>query len=393
MKALTALILACLAVSVIVALPVKAIIEPSVGVKEGDWIEYNVNITGNPPAVHRNVTSMRLEVLQVAETAFSANVTVRYANGTSDNSIWQFNFTEGNTGGWIIIPANLSPGDAFYDAYSKADKNITIQNQEQKTVLGASRIVTYGNDSYRQKQWDKATGVFVGSSEVFKNWSAYVIIAATNLWSPQIEGVDQAMFYGVVSASALVVLIVSSAILIRSRRKILLSPFQRKVTAAALLTALLVIIGAIAIIPLNESQVPLGFREINLIMQSLWTALVIVSMWFRRKGNYLVHGILMLVVVSITVVSFSAVLVMSPPGSDSMQTYFSSLFNLVAFIGHAVLSIPAIAFGVWLVALWRPRSTSFPSKSKKAAQLTTVFWVLSYVVGVLDFLVRTGALV
>jgi uncharacterized membrane protein YozB (DUF420 family) len=78
---------------------------------------------------------------------------------------------------------------------------------------------------------------------------------------------------------------------------------------------------------------------------------------------------------------------------EYMQTYFSSPFNLAAFIGHAVLSIPAIAFGLWLVALWRPRSTSFPSKSKKAAQLTAVFWVLSYMLGVLDFLVRTNFLV
>ena len=126
-------------------------------------------------------------------------------------------------------------------------------------------------------------------------------------------------------------------------------------------------------------------QEINLVMQTFWTALVLVSMWFRKKGNYLVHGIIMIVVVGVTLVSFSAVLFMSPPSGNSMQTYFSSPLNSAQFISHAILSIPAIIFGVWLVALWRPRSTSFATKSKRIAQTTAILWVLSYVAGVLGF--------
>ncbi len=47
--------------------------------------------------------------------AFSVNLTARYANGTIGSAVWKFNFTEGNVGGWIIIPSNLGPGDTFYD--------------------------------------------------------------------------------------------------------------------------------------------------------------------------------------------------------------------------------------------------------------------------------------
>jgi len=53
---------------------------------------------------------------------------------------------------------SLDPGDTFFDNFSKTDKNITIQSEEQKMVLGASRTVTYANDSYRYKEWDKVTG-------------------------------------------------------------------------------------------------------------------------------------------------------------------------------------------------------------------------------------------
>jgi hypothetical protein len=54
---------------------------------------------------------------------------------------------------------------------------------------------------------------------------------------------------------------------------------------------------------------------------------------------------------------------------------------------HAIFSIPALIFGTWLVALWRPESTSFTAKSRRIAQLTTIFWLPSYLVGIVDFMV------
>jgi uncharacterized membrane protein YozB (DUF420 family) len=129
----------------------------------------------------------------------------------------------------------------------------------------------------------------------------------------------------------------------------------------------------------------MNVAEINLVMQTFWTALILVSMWFRKKGNYNVHGIIMVVVVGATIVSFSSVLLMTPPSSGSMQVYFSSPLKMAEFVSHAILSIPAIFFGVWFVALWRPNSTTFPAKSKRIAQITAILWVLSYVAGVLGF--------
>src|SRR4030065_2656554 len=101
MKAFTALILASILVSVsIIASPTLASVEPSVGVKEGDWIEYDISVTGTgtPPPTH-DVRWMRMEVLPVQGAAFSVNLTSRYANGTLERTIWKFNFTEGNLEG------------------------------------------------------------------------------------------------------------------------------------------------------------------------------------------------------------------------------------------------------------------------------------------------------
>ncbi len=220
MKVFNAVLLASILFSVlIVASPSHASGQPSVGVKEGDWMEYNVNITGNAPPIHQGVVWMRIEVMQVEGEAFPANFTLRFANGTVSSSIWQFNFTEGNVGGWIIIPSILAPGETFFDNFSKTDKQIIIQSQEQQTVLGASRTVTYANDSYRFKEWDKATGIFVDSSEIFRNWSAHVNLIATNLWSPQILGLNPTVFYALTSLSiGVVAVIMSSAILVFRKR-------------------------------------------------------------------------------------------------------------------------------------------------------------------------------
>ncbi|MDR2720497.1 MAG: hypothetical protein LBC03_06825 [Nitrososphaerota archaeon] len=164
--ALSSFLIVCFS---IFALSASAYVGQPVGVKEGDWMEYDVTVvgTGSLPPTH-DVRWIRMTVLPVDETAFSVDVTVRYANGTIGSSIWKFNFTEGDTGGWTIIPANLGVGDAFFD-YSQPD-NVIVQGEEQRTVLGATRIVTYGNDSIRQiKEWDKVTGFFIGSVEVAEN--------------------------------------------------------------------------------------------------------------------------------------------------------------------------------------------------------------------------------
>src|SRR5665648_85197 len=215
MKALTALILVSLIVSVsVMASSVLAYDEPSVGVKEGDFIEYNISVTGTgtPPPTH-DVRWMRIDILPVYGAAFSVNVTARYANGTLGSKVWDFNFTKGNVGGWIIIPSNLSPGDTFYDfsIHNHKPVNVTIQGQEQKTVLGATRTVTYGNDSFRHKEWDMATGVFVGSSEVYRNvtnkdggyiedLTVTVQAVDTNMWSPQVVEQDQTAVYALIVA-------------------------------------------------------------------------------------------------------------------------------------------------------------------------------------------------
>jgi hypothetical protein len=389
MKAFTALILASMIVSVlIIAQPALAYSEPSAGVKKGDWIEYTISITGPPLDPSRNLTWYRNDILEVDGTWFQANMTSLSVNGTISSAVWTFNLTEGQVQGWEVIPANLSVGDEFFDVFKSA--NITIEGEEQKIVAGASRTITHASDPGKlDKEWDKATGVYVHSVEHTEKYTVITNAIATNMWSPDVSPEPNLTgFYVLVAVIVvLTVLIVASAIVVVRRKRLtgftLSSSLQGKIAVLTIIAVILLEIGTIFFFPFYE--VGLSFAEFNLIMQTLWTVLILVSMWFRMKGNYFMHEILMLIVMSAWAVGFTAVLFMDP-FSGSSQILATTPLRLVMNALHGIFSVPALVFGLWLVVLWRPGPASFPAKSRRIAQLTAFFWVPSYVVGVLDFL-------
>jgi len=110
---------------------------------------------------------------------------------------------------------------------------------------------------------------------------------------------------------------------------------------------------------------------------------VLVSMGFRLKGNYLVHGIMMIAAVAITIIGTLVVSIAAPSGA--MQAITNTQLRLAVVSSHMTIAITTLVFGVWLVALWRPHSTTFAAKSKRQAQITTILWIATFLVGVLVF--------
>lgn len=212
---------------------------PTIGVKVGDWIEYNITVTGKgtPPPTH-DVVHFRIQIIEAEGKTVAANFTANYRNGTVGSAVWRYNYTEGTVGGWTIIPGNLSPGMQFYDSsiHNHRPVNVTIQRQEDKTVLGAIRTVTYGNDSFRHKEWDKATGIFVWSTETYRNvtnkdgWyiedlTAKVEAVSTNMWNPQTQN-PQTILYGSIGIAVGAVVAVLLAATVLRRRKIRSEGFE-----------------------------------------------------------------------------------------------------------------------------------------------------------------------
>ncbi len=200
------------------ALPTFTYGEFSVGVKKGDWIEYNIRMTGPPLDPLRNLTWYRTEILEVNGASFQVNKTSLSVNGIFSSSIWSFDLTEGQIYGWVIIPANLGMGDKFFDASKKT--NITIEGEEQKTLLGSSRTVTHASDPGKvYKEWDKNTGFFVYSLE---NTTSFVVMFnanATNMWSPQSEVQNSTVSYQMSLATVILAVSIVISIMVMARKK------------------------------------------------------------------------------------------------------------------------------------------------------------------------------
>jgi hypothetical protein len=174
--------------------------EVSIGVQKGDWIEYKVTTTGNPEEGH-DVTWARLEILDRKGTEVSVNITTKARNGTYWSEVEVFDPALGNVGIWFLIPANLNPGDQFFDA--NIGHNVTIEGSEDRIIAGEVRTVTFSSTTSRYKSWDKVTGVFVETVDALENTTLYAIADKTNLWSGAVMDVGTLTFYNAVLGIAI----------------------------------------------------------------------------------------------------------------------------------------------------------------------------------------------
>jgi uncharacterized membrane protein YozB (DUF420 family) len=132
----------------------------------------------------------------------------------------------------------------------------------------------------------------------------------------------------------------------------------------------------------------LTLAETSLIIQSVILVLFLVSMAFRMKGKYLIHVVTLLVAV-IGMLSFFAwwIYEIAPSFDSYLPTVLSPPLHLVNWLAHEFLGISTLVLGVLTVNFWRLGSTQFEVKSKRIWRLTWIFWVLTYVVGLLLFVV------
>lgn len=189
----------------------------TIGVKAGDWIEYNVTTTGVPPS-EKHIVWARMDILNVTGDTFYANTTGKSPNGTYSSFVRTFNFEKGEVSAWIIIPANLSPGDSFYDSFD--NRNYTIEGEHTESFSGATRIITFINATDRYKQWDKATGIFVETIDNVGNYTVNARASATNMWKPQIFGLDQNVFYMVMAVAVVVIFLLIISVIFATRRRL-----------------------------------------------------------------------------------------------------------------------------------------------------------------------------
>lgn len=190
-----------------------------VGVKKGDWIEYQVTFTGTPPPDH-DVTWARMEIVDVQGKAIDLNITTEFSNGNLLNETITLNLETGQLGDDFIIPANLNKGDAFLD---KHQGSITISAVEERTYAGATRTVVSAATAQSTYYWDKATGILVEGISEFPDYTIHSIADKTNMWQPQIFGLEPTVFYALLITAATVIVAVIAFFAVRRKKRTPLS--------------------------------------------------------------------------------------------------------------------------------------------------------------------------
>ena len=127
----------------------------TVGVKAGDWIQYQVTTTGTPDPSHA-VVAANMTVLSVQGSSINVNILTTMSNDTVNSTNSTLNLLTGQLIDNFIIPAGLAKGDQFYDATIRG--NITIADVSQGTYSGTLRTLVNATSGSNNYVWDQTTG-------------------------------------------------------------------------------------------------------------------------------------------------------------------------------------------------------------------------------------------
>lgn len=190
----------------------------SVGVKKGDWIEYQVSFTGAPPDSSHSISAARMEVLDVQGSVIRVNIVSTYANGTQVSQNNTLNLDTGELIDNFIIPAGLTTGNEFSSTMGNMGK-MMIGNSMQGSYCGATRTVVTATSGSNVYVWDQATGVSVEGTTTEPTYTMHSLATATNMWSSQPASLDMTLVYVAVIIVVVVVIVAVVAVFATRRRK------------------------------------------------------------------------------------------------------------------------------------------------------------------------------
>jgi hypothetical protein len=202
-----------IAIVLVLGLSSSVFADLSVGVKNGDWIEYVVTYTGSPSQGH-DINWARMEITNVQGTIISVSINSRYPNGSTEIFNSALDLQTGKLIDDFIIPANLKAGDTFLDQNLG---NITISHVQQQVYAGATRTVLYSSTNQSSYVWDQITGVSVETTSQQPDYSMHTIVEDTNLWQPS-RGLDTALIR-LIEVTLVVVIVVVGIVAVMLRTK------------------------------------------------------------------------------------------------------------------------------------------------------------------------------
>lgn len=195
-----------------------------VGVKPGNWVNYDYNYTYWPYPDIPYAEQVKVEILSVEGTNVTMQSTMYMSNGTTLNITHSVDVASGRSSlqgySGFIIPANSEFGDSvFIGGYG----NVTLDTSADRTYAGVSRRIFFASISQHGIElinyWDKETGIAVESFMISDDPIGIGIgmVTETNMWVKEAPFWMQWWFWIIVGA--LVVVAVAGGAYFFKKRK------------------------------------------------------------------------------------------------------------------------------------------------------------------------------
>ncbi len=148
-----------------------------------------------------------------------------------------------------------------------------------------------------------------------------------------------------------------------------------------------IIFGGIRLTGILGTNAHLG-ADINLILQIIMFVIIFISLFYKKKRKFKIHGGLMAIAVILHVITFLTV--MGPPFFESFDYYINATSDLrvQTTLAHAIPGAIVMILGIVLVGAWalRPSNLAKCSRMKRIMDITTVLWFISLIFGIATYL-------
>jgi len=200
-----------LIISILSFLVVSVFAQVSVGLKEGDWVEYTATYTGNPPDTYPETA--RIEVKTIQGTLIIVEIERTLLNGTQTSRTETFNLETG-AHDLLIIPANLGEDD---EVYHEDIGTVTIEGVENYNFKGTTRELVYAQVLNTEFSWDRSTGMLIEAIQTTDTFTQTLLAVNTNIVQTQASDINPMLIYGIVIAAIIIIIVV--VLLVLKRKK------------------------------------------------------------------------------------------------------------------------------------------------------------------------------
>jgi len=124
----------------------------------------------------------------------------------------------------------------------------------------------------------------------------------------------------------------------------------------------------------------------NIVAQIGILSLIVLSLILKKKGRYVWHGNVMLLAVVINMITLLAHM-----GPSLIYLPDEPFFVTILGIIHAIIGTVGVVLGFWIAVPWAFGDSKIQSCAKKRKHMhkTTMLWILSFVLGMIFYVLHT----